>query len=188
MTAGTADSAWAIVKVRSDKQNLDSEVGITLQRTPAGEWRVQALDFNKMLESYVQATGGGSVFYSPLVKSAKGGESIVLYFEFDKAELHPRALHQLDIISSLLKSDPARKMRITGHTDALGADDYNARLSATRAKNVHARLLELGVSATQIETSGVGSKIPLELDKRPDGSDNPDGRSRNRRTEIYLDF
>ena len=188
VTAGTADSAWAIVKVRSDKQNLDSEVGITLQRTPAGEWRVQALDFNKMLESYVQATGGGSVFYSPLVKSAKGGESIVLYFEFDKAELHPRALHQLDIISSLLKSDPARKMRITGHTDALGADDYNARLSATRAKNVHARLLELGVSATQIETSGVGSKIPLELDKRPDGSDNPDGRSRNRRTEIYLDF
>jgi len=188
VTAGTADSAWAIVKVRSDKENLDSEVGLEMQRTAAGEWRIHALDFNNMLESYVKASGGGAVFYSPLVKSAKGGESIVLYFEFDKAELHPRALHQLDIISSLLKSDPARKMRITGHTDALGSDDYNARLSASRARNVHARLLELGVAATQIETIGFGNKAPLDADKRADGTDNPEGRSRNRRTEIYLDF
>ena len=132
VTAGTADSAWAIVKVRSEKENLDSEVGLEMQRTAAGEWRIHALDFNKMLESYVQASGSGAVFYSPIVKSAKGGESIVLYFEFGKAELHPRALHQLDIISGLLKSDPARKMRITGHTDAIGSDDYNARLSAAK--------------------------------------------------------
>ena len=188
VTAGTADTAWAIVKIRSDKQSLASEVGLEMQRTPAGDWRVHALDFNKMLETYVQASGSGKVFYSPIVKSAKGGESIVVYFEFDKAELHPRALRQLDIISGLLKSDPARKMRITGHTDALGNDDYNARLSAARAKNVHARLLELGVAATQIETSGFGAKNPLDPNRRADGTDNPDGRSRNRRTEIYLDF
>jgi outer membrane protein OmpA-like peptidoglycan-associated protein len=188
VTAGTADTAWAIVKIRSDKQDLDSEVGLEMEHTPDGKWIIHALDFNKMLESYVQATKSGNVFYSPIVKSAKGGESIVLYFEFDKAELHPRALHQLDIIASLLKSDPARKMRITGHSDALGTDDYNIHLSAVRAKNVRARLLELGVSATQIITVGVGSKAPLDPDRRADGSDNPEGRSRNRRTEIYLDF
>jgi outer membrane protein OmpA-like peptidoglycan-associated protein len=188
VTAGTENTAWAIIKVRSDKQDLESEVGLEMERSPAGVWSIHALDFNKMLESYVKATGTGNVFYSPIVKSAKGGESIVLYFEFDKSELHPRALHQLDIIASLLKSDPARKMRITGHSDALGTDDYNVRLSAVRAKNVRARLLELGVSATQIVTAGVGSKAPLDPDRRADGSDNPDGRSRNRRTEIYLDF
>jgi outer membrane protein OmpA-like peptidoglycan-associated protein len=188
VTAGTENTAWAIIKVRSDKQNLDSEVGLEMERTPGGAWIIHALDFNKMLEGYVKATGTGNVFYSPIVKSAKGGESIVLYFEFDKSELHPRALHQLDIISSLLKSDPARKMRITGHSDALGTDDYNVRLSAARAKNVRDRLLQLGVSATQIVTAGVGSKAPLDPDRRADGSDNPDGRSRNRRTEIYLDF
>jgi outer membrane protein OmpA-like peptidoglycan-associated protein len=112
----------------------------------------------------------------------------VLYFEFDQAELHPRGLHQLDIIAGLLKSDPARKMRITGHTDALGTDDYNARLSAARAKNVNNRLIELGVAGAQIETIGFGSKAPLDPDKLADGTDNPEGRSRNRRTEIYLDF
>ncbi len=188
VTAGTENTAWAIIKVRSDKQNLDSEVGLEMERAPGGAWVIHALDFNKMLESYVKATGTGNVFYSPIVKSAKGGESIVLYFEFDKPDLHPRALHQLDIISSLLKSDPARKMRITGHSDALGTDEYNVRLSAVRAKNVRDRLLQLGVSATQIVTAGVGSKAPLDPDRRADGSDNPDGRSRNRRTEIYLDF
>lgn len=188
VTAGTNESAWAIVKIRSDKQNLDSEVGLEMARSPGGEWRIHALDFNRMLESYVQASGAGKVFYSPLVKSAKGGESIVVYFEFDRAELHARALHQMDIIASLLKSDPARKMRITGHTDALGSDDYNARLSAARARNVHARLLELGVAAEQIETIGFGSKEPLDPNRLADGKDNPEGRSRNRRTEIYLDF
>ena len=188
VTAGTADSAWAIVKIRSDKEKLDSEVGLEMRRTPGGEWRIHSLDFNKMLESYVQASGAGRVFYSPIVKSAKGGESIVLYFEFDKAGLHPRALHQLDIIASLLKSDPARKMRITGHTDALGSDDYNERLSAVRAKNVRERLLAVGVSETQILTVGFGSKAPLDPNRLENGADNPDGRSRNRRTEIYLDF
>jgi outer membrane protein OmpA-like peptidoglycan-associated protein len=188
VTAGTEDTAWAIVKIRSEKDNLDSEIGLEMERTAAGDWTIHTLDFNKMLEGHVKATNTGNVFYSPIVKSAKGGESIVLYFEFDKAELHPRALHQLDIIASLLKSDPARKMRITGHSDALGTDDYNVRLSAARAKNVRARLLELGVADTQIETTGVGSKAPLDPDRRADGSDNPEGRSRNRRTEIYLDF
>lgn len=188
VTAGTEDSAWAIVKIRSEKQNLDSEVGLEIKRQAGGPWRIEAIDFNRMLESYVQASGAGKVYYSPIVKSAKGGESIVVYFEFDKAGLYPRALHQLDIIASLLKSDPARKMRITGHTDDLGSDDYNQRLSAARAKNVHSRLLELGVAAAQIETIGFGATAPLDPNKRDDGTDNPEGRSRNRRTEIYLDF
>lgn len=188
ITAATEDTAWAFVKVRSEKQNLENEVGLEMERTPEGLWRIHALNFSEMLEAYVQATGTGEVFYSPIVKSAKGGESIVLYFDFDKAGLVPRALHQLDIISGLLKSDPARKIKITGHSDALGSDDYNVRLSAERAKNVHARLLELGVAAAQIETTGLGSVSPLDANRRADGTDNPDGRSRNRRTEIYLDF
>lgn len=188
ITAASERTAWAIVKFRSESKNLDSEMGVEMERTPAGEWRVRAINFSEMLESFVKASGSGKVFYSPIVKSAKGGESIVLYFEFDKSDLHPRALHQLDIIAGLLKTDAARKISITGHSDAVGADDYNVRLSAARARNVSERLLALGVPATQIETKGLGSVSPLDPDKRADGTDNPEGRSRNRRTEIYLDF
>ncbi len=188
ITAASGKTAWAIVKFRSESKNLENEMGLEMERTPEGEWRVRAVNFSEMLESFVRASGSGKVFYSPIVKSARGGESIVLYFEFDKAELHPRALSQLDIIAGLLKTDAARKISITGHTDAVGSDDYNVRLSAARAKNVSERLLALGVPAAQIETKAIGSAVPLDPDKRADGSDNPEGRSRNRRTEIYLDF
>ncbi len=188
ITAASADSAWAFVKVRSEKQKLENEVGLELERSADGIWRIHTLNFSEMLEAYVRATGTGGVFYSPIIKSAKGGESIVLYFDFDKAELVSRALLQLNIIAGLLKSDPARKMKITGHSDAVGSDDYNVRLSAERARNVHARLIELGVATAQIETTGLGSTTPLDANRRQDGTDNPEGRSRNRRTEIYLDF
>lgn len=188
ITAANDRIAWAIVKFRSEAKNLENEMGLEMECTPAGEWRVRAINFSEMLESFVKASGSGKVFYSPIVKSAKGGESIVLYFEFDKSELHPRALHQLDIIAGLLKTDAARKISITGHSDAVGADDYNIRISSARAKNVSERLLALGVPAAQIESKGLGSMAPLDPDKRADGTDNPEGRSRNRRTEIYLDF
>ena len=101
---------------------------------------------------------------------------------------HSRALAQLEIIAGLLKSDPARKMRISGHSDDVGSDDYNYRLSQQRAANVRTRLASLGVPASLIETIGFGATAPLDPNKQHDGTDNPDGRSRNRRTEIYLDF
>jgi outer membrane protein OmpA-like peptidoglycan-associated protein len=136
----------------------------------------------------VKATKAGSVFYTPVVKSPSGGESLVVYFEFGSAALHPRALQQLEIVAALLKSDPARKLRISGHADDVGGEDLNFRLSQERAANVRKRLAGLGVRAAQVETYGFGATAPLDPNRRDDGADNPAGRSRNRRTEIYLDF
>jgi outer membrane protein OmpA-like peptidoglycan-associated protein len=87
-----------------------------------------------------------------------------------------------------LKSDAARKLQISGHTDALGAEDYNKDLSRRRAEVVTSTLKSLGVNATQIVETGMGASLPLDPNRRQDGTDNPEGRSRNRRTEIYLDF
>jgi outer membrane protein OmpA-like peptidoglycan-associated protein len=70
----------------------------------------------------------------------------------------------------------------------VGTDDYNYKLSAARAKNVREHLHSLGVNPSQIETLGFGATAPLDPNKQSDGTDNPEGRSRNRRTEIYLDF
>ncbi len=188
LTANGEEKAWAIAKVRSDKQETEGEIGLELTKGASGAWVVDGLDFNSMLAGYVKASNPGGVYYSPIVKSPSGGDSIVVYFEFDEAGLHPRALAQLEIIASLLKSDPARKMRIAGHADARGSDAYNDGLSRERAANVRKRLAELGVPAGQIVTVGFGAKAPLDANSRADGSDNPDGRSRNRRTEIHLDF
>ena len=88
----------------------------------------------------------------------------------------------------MLKVNPNRKLRITGHTDAMGADDYNLRLSQARAKTVKEQLGALGVSPDQVVTEGLGKAVPLSPNQKADGSDDPEGRSRNRRAEIFLDF
>lgn len=188
VTAASTERAWAIVRVKSTKENLESEFGVELAKDKEGVWKVDSLDFSKLLQTYVQATDGGKVYYTPIVKSPNGGESLVVYFEYDKSELTERGIHQLEIVSDLLKSDPARKMRLSGYADALGAEDYNYVLSKRRAEAVQAKLLELGVNPLQVVTKGFGAATPLDPNTKEDGTDNPDGRSRNRRTEIYLDF
>lgn len=189
VTAPGSQAAWAIASVVPRNGHEASELGLEMKRASAdGPWTVAALDFSRMLENYVKATGAGRVYYTPIVSSPQGGESLVLYFEFDDASIVPRARRQLEIVAGLLATDPAKKLRISGHADALGADDYNFRLSAVRARNVRDYLIRLGVNPVQIETIGFGATAPLDPNRREDGSDNPEGRSRNRRTEIYLDF
>jgi outer membrane protein OmpA-like peptidoglycan-associated protein len=126
--------------------------------------------------------------YTPVVQNPKGGESLALYFEYDQASLHPRAQKQLGIVAELLKSNSSRKLRITGHTDAMGTDDYNVRLSQQRAQTVKSQLAALGVAPEQVVTEGMGKTVPLSPNQKADGSDDPEGRSRNRRAEIFLDF
>ncbi len=188
VTAASKEAAIALVRVRSEKLQADAEIGITLQPAADGNWSIQALDFSRLLESYVQQSGAGKVFYSPIVKSPQGGESLVVYFDFNSATLVPRAVAQLNIVAGLLATDKAKKLRISGHADDLGPDDFNFKLSAARAKAVRGHLHQLGVNPAQIETLGFGATAPLDPNKQSDGSDNPEGRSRNRRTEIYLDF
>lgn len=191
VTAATDDRAWALVRVRSDKLNQESEFGVQMSKAAKGggeDWKVDSLEFSKMLQGYVRSTEAGKVYYTPFVKNPNGGESLVVYFEYDKSELTARGLKQMEIVSSLLKSDPARKMRLSGHADGLGTEDYNYILSQKRAESVRAKLIELGVDPQQIESRGFGTQAPLDPNRKDDGSDNPEGRSRNRRTEIYLDF
>ena len=188
VTAASKDAAIALVRVHSGKLKTDAEIGITLHPGADGAWTIGALDFSRLLESYVQQSGAGKVFYSPIVKSPQGGESLVVYFDFGNSILVPRAIAQLKIVASLLATDPAKKLRISGHADDLGTEDFNYKLSAARAKNVREHLHKLGVNPAQIETLGFGATAPLDPNKQQDGTDNPEGRSRNRRTEIYLDF
>lgn len=188
VTSESKDTATALLKVRSDKLAVDSEMGVVMRNIPGRGWTVEDLNFDRMLNSYVKATGAGQVAYTPIVKSPQGGESLVLYFDFDRASVTERSRRQLEIVAGLLKSDPVRKLRISGHSDAVGNDQYNLKLSQERAVAVAATLRELGVAPGQVITVGFGATAPLDQNTREDGQDNPDGRSRNRRTEVYLDF
>jgi len=102
--------------------------------------------------------------------------------------MNPRTRRQLEIVTLILRSDPDKKITLSGHTDALGTKDYNNSLSSRRAGVVRDYLIKAGVAAAQIITVGKGDSQPRRPNVTETGSDNPDGRRANRRTEIYLDF
>lgn len=189
MTVASPTVSWVIAQIQSEKLQEQTEFGVEMQRTAEDKpWTIVGLNLSDLLGSFSKAAGKMGVPYTPIVKNPRGGESLALYFEYDKANLHPRAEKQLGIVASLLKANSARKLRITGHTDAKGDDDYNVQLSRARAAEVKAKLGALGVSPDQVVTEGMGKAAPLSPNTKADGSDDPEGRSRNRRAEIFLDF
>ena len=189
VTVANPEVAWVIAQVHSPSLGQSTEFGLELQRTGVDQpWQVKGLNLSEILGSFAASAGKLGVPYTPIVKNPRGGESLALYFEYDRAELHPRARKQLEIVAGLLKSDTSRKLRIAGHTDAKGTENYNIQLSRARAEAVKRGLAALGVTAGQIVTTGLGTAQPLGPNQKADGSDNPEGRSRNRRAEIFLDF
>ncbi len=186
-TISTEQTSWIIAKVKSSLRQEETEFGLELEKRNEG-WQVIGLNLSKLLADNAKSSAAVGIPYTPIVQNPKGGESIALYYEYDSAVLHPRAQAQLSIVASVLKSSPAKKLKITGHTDAMGSDTYNIALSQKRAEAVKQFFLDQGVPVAQVETVGFGKTIPLSPNLNPDGTDNPEGRSHNRRAEILLDF
>ncbi|MDB6077425.1 MAG: OmpA family protein [Akkermansiaceae bacterium] len=165
-----------------------AEFSMVLAQTGKNDWRVSDLNLDKLLADYASRVAGGDVYFTPLVKNPRGGDTLVLYFGFDEDELSPRTARQLEIVGHILKTDAGKKLTLSGHTDALGTEQYNNGLSARRAATVKRYLVESGVSKDQIITLAEGQSQPRRPNFTESGGDNPDGRRANRRTEIYLDF
>lgn len=101
-------------------------------------------------------------------------------FDVGRADIRPSLRNVLDQFAAGLKDQPNAQVRIVGHADSTGADNVNDQLSAQRADAVRNYLVDRGVPASHIATIGRGSHEPI--------ADNgtAEGRSRNRRVEIFL--
>ncbi|KQM68456.1 OmpA family protein [Xylophilus sp. Leaf220] len=106
-------------------------------------------------------------------------------FDFDKATLRPDAADALAKAAELLRSYPGAPVRINGHTDAKGTDDYNDALSFKRAQTVAAALQQ--GQGRSFPTEGFGKRRPVAPNTTVDGRDDPAGRQRNRRVEIVIE-
>jgi outer membrane protein OmpA-like peptidoglycan-associated protein len=108
-------------------------------------------------------------------------------FDFDKAEIKKQAEPSLQNLATVLKANPGAKVTIEGHTDGKGADGYNQTLSEQRAASVKQWLVaNAQVDGGSITTRGWGKTKPVAHNAKPDGSDDPDGRAKNRRVEIVV--
>ena len=79
------------------------------------------------------------------------------------------------------------KVMLEGHTDFKGEIDYNQALSEKRSERVKGKLIAAGIESNRISIKGFGENKPIAPNTNPDGSDNPEGRQKNRRVEIKLD-
>jgi outer membrane protein OmpA-like peptidoglycan-associated protein len=108
-------------------------------------------------------------------------------FDFDKAELRAEATDTLTKVSQVINSYGRAPVVIEGHTDSLGADDYNLRLSEKRALAVKNWMQKVGgIALTRMSIKGLGETKPVAENTTPDGKDNPEGRQKNRRVEIRI--
>ena len=108
-------------------------------------------------------------------------------FDFDTAEIKKQAEPALQNLATVLKANPGAKVAIEGHTDGRGADDYNQKLSEARAASVKQWLVtNAQVEGANIATRGWGKTKPVAHNTKPDGSDDPEGRAKNRRVEIVV--
>jgi outer membrane protein OmpA-like peptidoglycan-associated protein len=106
-------------------------------------------------------------------------------FDFDRAELRPEAAPALAELSQrIVRADKA--VLIEGHTDAKGTDSYNQGLSERRAVAVRTALVGGGLSQGRLNVRGFGKARPVAPNNYPDGTDDPDGRQRNRRVEVVI--
>jgi len=108
-------------------------------------------------------------------------------FEFGRADLTRDAKRTVrDIADVVRRSARGRQISIEGHTDAIGSEAYNKRLSQLRADSVADALVGAGVNRRRLHTRGFGKSRPVAPNASR-GRDDPQGRAKNRRVEVVIE-
>jgi outer membrane protein OmpA-like peptidoglycan-associated protein len=107
-------------------------------------------------------------------------------FDFDRAELKPEADASLRKVGTVLRAYGRSQVTVEGHTDAKGSDTYNQKLSERAAAVVGWLNAKAGLGGERLTARGLGAQKPVAPNVRADGSDDPEGRRRNRRVEIVV--
>jgi OOP family OmpA-OmpF porin len=102
------------------------------------------------------------------------------FFDFDKSVLKPAGKAKLDDLVGKVKGINLEVIIAVGHTDSVGSDAYNQKLSVRRAESVKAYLVSKGIEKNRIYTEGKGEKQPVADNKTKEG------RAKNRRVEIEV--
>ena len=102
------------------------------------------------------------------------------FFDFDKSVIKPEGKAKLDDLVGKVKAINLEVIIAVGHTDSVGSDAYNQKLSLRRSQAVKAYLVSKGIDKTRIYTEGKGEKQPVADNKTKEG------RAKNRRVEIEV--
>jgi len=104
-----------------------------------------------------------------------------VFFEFDRSNLTSEARKNVGTIAEVLSGYVTRRIAIEGHTDAMGTDAYNQKLSRDRADAVETALIDDGIDRGRLTSRGFGEERPVASNQTEEG------RARNRRVEVILE-
>lgn len=122
----------------------------------------------------------------PGAKSRVGERLGIVYWEFNVDHLKKDAPDTLATVVNFMNDNPLYVVEVGSHTDSKGTDEYNLKLAQRRSDAVTKYLLSKQIPQYRIESKAYGESQPLELNENPPGTDNPDGRAKNRRTEFKV--
>jgi len=126
----------------------------------------------------IRIAAGGRDLYEDLVADGRVSTQGIL-FAVNSAQLRPESTPTLKEIGTMLQDYADLRIRIEGHTDSTGEDEYNQSLSERRAESVRRFLIdEYGIDAGRLESQGFGESVPV------DSNESPEGRQNNRRVEL----
>lgn len=109
-----------------------------------------------------------------------------IYYDFGKATLRPESKLVLDTVVDMLNDNPKLVIEMSAHTDSVGSDKFNMKLSQARAQSCVDYLISKGISTQRLIAKGYGESHPIAPNSLPNHKDNPEGRQMNRRTEFKV--
>ena len=168
-----AEAAIAAAKAKAEADALRAKEAAAKAdaeraRQVAEELRAQLLDqFNRILET--RDTQRGLVITMADV-----------LFDTGKYEVRPGTREQLAKLSGILLAHPGLNLEVEGHTDSIGSDEFNQRLSEQRAATVREYLVGQGLASESVTAKGFGKAMPVA------NNDTASGRQKNRRVELVV--
>ncbi len=103
-----------------------------------------------------------------------------IYFDFDKTTLRKESFAELNKVVDFLQRNPSVEIKIEGHTDSRGSDEYNLNLSQGRSQSVVDYLISQGIDRNRLSAQGYGESKPI------DTNETDEGRANNRRVEFTV--
>jgi OOP family OmpA-OmpF porin len=161
-------------------QNAAPAPAPKVDQAPAAVQAPSQADAPGLSSSSAPAAASPAPAPTPAAVSSKVTYAADTFFDFNKSVLKPAAKAKLDDLVDKIKSINLEVIIAVGHTDSVGSDEYNQKLSMRRSNAVKAYLISKGVDKTRIYTEGKGEKQPV--------ADNgtKEGRAKNRRVEIEV--
>ncbi len=160
----------------------DKETGFVEEQIDNGQYGISItrpgyIDYNDTLFRVISDT-----LYVDLQPIKKNTVVILrnLLFDTDKTTIRNISAQSLEELYQLMAQNPSIRIRITGHTDNVGSERYNKKLSEGRAKSVYDEMVNRGIDPSRMEWNGRGSKEPIE------SNETEEGRAENRRVEFTI--